>query len=288
MKEILSQFIGKELSIDLGLAFQYLLDYNSRIELLKIEKSFDQFKDLKSKSAEFQIVSANGEHIISNYNKLEFNLPKDSVISMDLSGFMSSEDGLCSYGAKSFAKTLLAYKNIDGVIGAKINIDSGGGEGMAGHIIHNAIKEFNKPVVSFVYNAGSAAYMAASASKEIIAANLNSRVGSIGALIQLSQSFIDEFAKDIVEIYSDLSTDKNKEFRELLKGNTEPVREMLNQSVEIFQKMVTDNRILKLDAKGSLRGGMFFAEDAKKRGLIDSIGNNEFAIERIKKYSKYK
>jgi len=159
---------------------------------------------------------------------------------------------------------------------------------MAGHIIHNAIKEFGKPVISYVYNAGSAAYMAASASKEIVAANVNARVGSIGALIQVSQSFIDEFSKDILEVYSDLSTDKNKEFRELLKGNTEPIREMLNQSVEIFQKMVTDNRILKLDAKGSLRGGMFFAEDAKKRGLIDSIGNNEFALEGIKKYSKYK
>lgn len=287
LKEILSQFIGKELSIDEGLAFQYLLDYNSKLELLKIERSFDVFKSLKSASEEIIVFSSN-EQSVTNFNKLNLNVPKDSVISMDVTGFMSSEDGLCSSGAKSFSKALLAYKNVDNVIGAKINFDSGGGEGMAGHIIYDAIKEFGKPVIAYVYNAGSAAYLAASASKEIIAANENSRVGSIGALISLSKKFIETYANDVIEVYSDLSSDKNKEFRSLLAGDDTHLKEMLNKSVEIFQAKVKANRSLGKDPEGSLRGGMFFANDAKKRGLIDFIGNNEFALSRVEQYKNTK
>lgn len=288
MKELLSHFLGKELCIDDALAFQYLLDYHSRYELLKVERSLDVFKELKSASELITVQSLNGEQEITNFSKLNFNLPKDSVITLEVNGFMASEDGLCSYGAKSFAKALLAYKNIDNVIGAKINFDSGGGEGMAGHIIYDAIKEFGKPVVAYVYNAGSAAYLAASACKEIVAANENSRVGSIGALISLSKKFIDQYASDVVEIYSDYSSEKNKEFRSLLKGDDGPIKEMLNKSVEIFHSKVKKNRELKKDPEGSMSGGMFFAEDAKKRGLIDFIGNNEFALSRVHQYKKNK
>jgi len=37
-----------------------------------------------------------------------------------------------------------------------------------------------------------------------------------------------------------------------------------------------------------MSGGMFFAEDGKKRGLIDFIGNNEFALSRVHQYKKNK
>lgn len=287
MKDLLSHFIGKELAIDEGLALQYLLDYQSRYEMLKIERSLDVFRPLKSAS-ETIIVHSNGLQEVTNFSKLNFNLPKDSVISMDVSGFMSSEDGLCSYGAKSFAKALLAYKNVDNVIGAKINFDSGGGEAMAGHIIYDAIKEFQKPVIAYVYNAGSAAYLAAVAAKEIVAANENAKVGSIGAYISISKKFLELYGSEIVDIYSDLSSDKNKEIRSLLNGDETPIKEMLNRSVEIFQSKVKKNRPLKKDPEGSMSGGMFFANDAKSRGLIDFIGNNEFALSRVHQYKKMK
>jgi len=288
LKELLSHFIGKELHIDDVYGFQYLLDYNKRFELSKVESSLDVFKELKSASEKIEIISLSGTHAISNFSKLNFDLPKDSVISLDVSGFMSSEDGLCSYGAKSISKALLAYKNIDNVSGAVINFDSGGGEGMAGHIIHNAIKEFGKPVISYVYNAGSAAYLSASAAKEIVAANDNSRVGSIGALISISKKFIEQYGADMVDIYSNLSPDKNKEFNELLKGNDAPMKAMLDKSVQIFQDKVRSNRMLKKDPEGSLKGGMFFTDEAKKRGLIDFVGSQEFALSRVHVYKKTK
>lgn len=287
MKDLLSQFLGKELAVDELLAFQYLLDYNGRYDLLKIDRSLDVFKDLKSASELITVHSA-GNYEITNFSKLNFNLPTDSIIELHLNGFMSSDDGLCSYGAKSFAKALLAYKNQDNVIGAVIHIDSGGGEGMAGHIIHGAIKEFGKPVVAYVLNAGSAAYLAASGAVEIVAANENTKVGSIGAYVSISKKFLEMYGAEIMEIYSDYSNEKNKEIRALLKGDDGPIKEMLNRSVEIFHDVVRKNRTLKKDPEGTLKGGMYFAKEAKQRGLIDHIGSHSFALSRVQEYRKMK
>lgn len=288
MKELLLQFAHKELHIDELLAFQYLVDYNSRYEIFREERNTNVFRDLKSASEKITIHCGNGEQVISDFSKLNHDLPSNSIITLDVNGFMASEDTLCSYGIKSLSNALLAYKNNSNVIGAKLNFDSGGGEAMSGYILHDAIAEFKKPVIAYVYNAGSAAYLAASRAKEIVAANENSKVGSIGAYISLVKSFIEKYGNDIIDIYSDYSPDKNKEFNSLLKNDHGPLKEMLNKSVEIFHSKVKNNRALGKDPEGTLKGGMFFAAEGKKRGLVDFIGDNEFALSRVRQYSKTK
>lgn len=286
MRDTLKYFIGKELFIDEYAALEYLLQYEQRLELLRDQGNGNAFRDAKEQSAQMTIIAGDGTLSITNFNKLPQNPQRDSIISFSVNDFMQSNDGLCSVGMKTMSDVLLSYKNDPNVIGAKVNFDTGGGEGMSGHILHNAFKEFGKPVIAYVYNAGSAGYLAASGATEIVAANENSRVGSIGALVSISKKMLDEYANNIVEIYSDSSSDKNKEFRALLKGDSDPLKEMLNKSVQVFHNVVKSNRMLKVDPEGSLRGGMFFAKDAIKRGLVDHIGNNDFAISRVKKYSK--
>lgn len=286
MRDTLKYFIGKELFIDEYAALEYLLQYEQRLELLRDQGNGSAFRDAKEQSAQMTIIAGDGTLSITNFNKLPQNPQRDSIISFSVNDFMQSNDGLCSVGMKTMSDVLLSYKNDPNVIGAKVNFDTGGGEGMSGHILHNAFKEFGKPVIAYVYNAGSAGYLAASGATEIVAANENSRVGSIGALVSISKKMLDEYANNIVEIYSDSSSDKNKEFRALLKGDSDPLKEMLNKSVQVFHNVVKSNRMLKVDPEGSLRGGMFFAKDAIKRGLVDHIGNNDFAISRVKKYSK--
>lgn len=286
MRDTLKYFIGKELFIDEYAALEYLLQYEQRLELLRDQVNGSAFRDAKEQSAQMTIIAGDGTLLITNFNKLPQNPQRDSIISFSVNDFMQSNDGLCSVGMKTMSDALLSYKNDPNVIGAKVNFDTGGGEGMSGHILHNAFKEFGKPVIAYVYNAGSAGYLAASGATEIVAANENSRVGSIGALVSISKKMLDEYANNIVEIYSDSSSDKNKEFRALLKGDSDPIKEMLNKSVQVFHNVVKSNRMLKNDPEGSLRGGMFFAKDAIKRGLVDHIGNNDFALSRVKKYSK--
>ncbi|NOT37210.1 MAG: hypothetical protein HOP11_07510, partial [Saprospiraceae bacterium] len=57
---------------------------------------------------------------------------------------------------------------------------------------------------------------------------------------------------------------------------------------EILQNKVIKNRILGKDSDGTLKGGMLYALDAKKRGLVDFIGSNEFALSRVFQYAKNK
>ncbi|MBK9258168.1 MAG: hypothetical protein IPM42_22235 [Saprospiraceae bacterium] len=63
-------------------------------------------------------------------------------------------------GRSGTCKQLTFYRDNPNIEGAILEVNSGGGEAMAGQIMFNAIRDFKKPVVAYVHNAGSAAYMA--------------------------------------------------------------------------------------------------------------------------------
>lgn len=286
MKSILNFFIGKQLSIDEFMAFDYLLDYSKKLELYATNK--DIFNQAYEKSSQLEIISSDVVEV-TNFKKLNLSVPQDSIISLSVSGFMSSEDGLCSAGIKSVSNALLSYKNVSNVLGAKINFDTGGGETMAGHILHSAIKEFGKPTIAHVINAGSAGYMGACACTEIVLANEAAGVGSIGSYISMSKKFVEVYGQEIIDLYSRLSDDKNGEFRALLKGDNQPMLDLLDRNVLLFHSLVKANRPMKdSTTEKALKGGMFQNRTAIKLGLADFIGNNEFALTRINNYKKNK
>ena len=274
------------MSIDEFMAFDYLLDYSKKLELYATNK--DIFQQTYEKSSQLEIISSDVVEV-SNFRKLILSVPQDSIISLSVSGFMSSEDGLCSTGMKTVSNALLAYKNVSNVIGAKINFDTGGGETMSGHILHSAIKEFGKPTIAHVINAGSAGYMGACACSEIVLANEAAGVGSIGSYISMSKKFVEVYGQEIIDLYSRLSDDKNGEFRAMLKGDNQPMLDLLDRNVLLFHSLVKSNRPMKdHSADKALKGGMFQNRTAIKLGLADIIGNNEFAISRLNNYKKKK
>jgi len=286
LKNVLDFFIGKQLSIDEFMAFDYLLDYSKKMELYATNK--DIFITAYEKSNQLEIISSDVVEV-SNFRKLNLSVPQDSIISLSVSGFMSSEDGLCSTGMKTVSNALLAYKNVSNVIGAKINFDTGGGETMSGHILHSAIKEFGKPTIAHVINAGSAGYMGACACTEIVLANEAAGVGSIGSYISMSKKFVEVYGQEIIDLYSRLSDDKNGEFRAMLKGDNQPMLDLLDRNVLLFHSLVKSNRPMKDHSTDkALKGGMFQNRTAIKLGLADFIGNNEFAISRLNNYKKNK
>lgn len=65
-------------------------------------------------------------------------------------------------------------------------------------------------------------------------------------------------------------------------------REELNPLAQRFQDEVASKRGEKLDksVEGILSGRMFYAEDALKYGLIDSIGDKQYAINRARELSR--
>ena len=54
--------------------------------------------------------------------------------------------------------------------------------------------------------------------------------------------------------------------------------------VDIFHNIVKSERGSINDK--ALKGNMFFADEAKKMGLADSIGNFEYAVKRLQSYIK--
>lgn len=283
LERAINLLIGKELAIDPIIGLGYLSRFAYAIETGS--RTFE-----KAKTAEYILpdqarVVETGNLYDMKDDKLT-SLPKGSIVKLFLNDYMSVEGGLCQMGVQELANNLLFYKDNPNIEGAILEVNSGGGEAMAGQIMYNAIKDFKKPVVAYVHMAGSAAYLAISGVKEIITSGELSRVGSIGALVSLDKKFVSAYKERFEDIYSDLSSDKNSGFRAYMEtGDPSGIKSMLNESVTAFHTIVESNRNIKKKDE-TLRGGMFQARDAKNRGLIDMIGTEELAVKRLKNYFK--
>lgn len=227
---------------------------------------------------------------VQNLDNRQSVLP-GSIAVLKLAGVMRSQDGLSSYGADTVTGWLRsAYNNpnIDGVI---IETETGGGEAMAGTKIDNVISERNKPVIGFAHMAASAGYRALSNADEIIGAGTASQFGSIGVMIALNKKRIEDTKASMDFIYGDATPNKNGADRALMNGDLGPMKEYINNMTAEFHQQVIKARDLqgRADIKETLSGSMFGAMDAKKRGLIDMVGNMQTAVKRVRALkSKYK
>lgn len=281
LEKAITLLYGKQLCIDPVIGLGYLSRFAQAIE--SGDKAF-------SKNNKIEYIPQSGERIVTTGNLVTMkdsrvdSLQKGTIIKLYLNDYMAVDGDLCSMGVQELADNLLYYRDNPNVSGAIIEVNSGGGEAMAGQIMFNAIRDFKKPVVAYVHNAGSAAFMAIAGVKEIVASGPLSKLGSIGSYISFDKKFIEFYKSRFEDIYSDLSDDKNSAIRNYIEtGDKSGIKSMLNESVEAFQKLVTDNRDIK-KKDTTLRGGMFSANEAKARGLADIVGTEVLAIKRLKNY----
>lgn len=213
-------------------------------------------------------------------------IPKGSIAVIKNMGVMLTDGGLCSSGVRDIVAQLdeaKANTNISGVI---LHTSSGGGEALAGQILNTAVKGFSKskPIVAYAEMIGSSAYLGAMGSREIVMSSKLSQAGSIGAMVEISKTMLEQMKNDSLSIYPDASSEKNGEHRALLAGDTQPLKDKLAKMVDIFHNIVKSERG-SINEK-ALKGNMFFADEAKKMGLADSIGNFEYAVKRLQSYIK--
>lgn len=229
-----------------------------------------------------------------NDSKLIYNAqltPANSIAVLKLSGAMRVNDGLSSSGVESLVRDFRAAYQNPNISSIILEINSGGGEATAGAMMKNVIQERNKPVISYAWMAGSAAYLAASATDEIIAATEGAQFGSIGVLFSLDKKFLEYYTENNMDIYASKSPDKNAAFRAAQEGDFSKYVQMADQHAAVFQKEVQSMRPLKgseSKIQSTLNGAMFFAEDAKSRGLVDNIGNFNLALLRAQRWAKKK
>jgi len=218
--------------------------------------------------------------------------PKGSIAKLNIRGVMMLEGGASSYGIADQIEWLnRAYEspNIQAVL---IEFESGGGEARAGDLLATTISERNKPVIAYVNRtAGSAAYNAAAATDEIILSSMSASVGSIGVFLSVDKKMIEKYKETMLDIYSDATPGKNRDFRAALDGDFSGLKSRVTTLTDQFHQFVKDNRNLtgdRQDVKETLEGDMFSGTDATRRGLADLIGNMTMVSKRMKFHVKNK
>lgn len=206
------------------------------------------------------------------YNISDTDIPKGSLGHLRLNGVMRMEDGLSSNGVRTLANELTQLENNPNVSGVILEINSGGGESLAGNYLHSIIKDFSKPVAVWGHFVGSAALNAAVAADKVYLSSKGAEMGSIGTMVTIDKQYLKEYKEYYKEVYSSLSPDKNKDWRELLDGKENTLIKSIDKNASAFQDNVKTSRSINPDLEEStLKGAMFIAEDAIERGLSDGI-----------------
>ncbi len=166
-----------------------------------------------------------------------------------------------------------------------LEVDSYGGQPVAGEEIANALKNADKPTIALIRGAGtSAAYWAATGA-DIIMASKNSDVGGIG----VTMSYLDNVRQNQTNglTYNNLSAGKYKDYGIPDKVLTLEEKRLFQRDLDImhrnFIQAVAENRELDIKAVERLAdGSTVLGEMALKDGLIDQIGG----MSDIKQYIK--
>ncbi|MRX40589.1 hypothetical protein GJU43_14975 [Flavobacterium sp. LC2016-23] len=213
----------------------------------------------------------------------------DYVLVMDLKNPIYKYSQECGpQGTKSKMNILSRYQNDPFCKGVVLDIDSGGGQVSGTPEFYDFIREYSKPVVAYTDGLMcSAAYYIGSAADHVIANKRADHIGSIGTMIY----FIDftgwyekEGAKVITQ-YATKSTDKNKDYEELIKGNPEPY--IKNQLDPITEDFINDIKKVRSTINEEVfTGKTYSATDSVTMGLVDEIGTLQTAIDKVFELAK--
>lgn len=218
---------------------------------------------------------------------------KVAVVSM-IGPIMKYGD-MCTYGADEIVNALDRANNNPNVKGIVFYIDGPGGSTAAIAPFTSFAARKKKPVVVLADSAYSLHYWTAVSVGDHIMAdnNIQSGFGSVGVYISFADAkkYYEDKGIKIHEIYADQSEHKNEAFRLALEGEYDKIKkEMLNPLAQKFQEGVKAARgsKLKADAEGVLTGKTFYAEEALKLGMIDSIGDMGKAIQMVNALAEIK
>ncbi|OIN56792.1 S49 family peptidase [Arsenicibacter rosenii] len=214
-------------------------------------------------------------------------LPEGSILILDVRGPIMKESNCCTIGTEEYAQLIRKAYAHPAIIGGIALVDTPGGQLNGTPTLYDAVRDPAKPFVT-VINEGmacSAGVWAFCGSDYIYATQKTDQVGSIGVFVrlrdntkQLEQDGIKEIA-----VYSTLSPDKNKPYKDALKGDTKLLEEDLDYAATMFREAVTEGRGERLNLKAGdpFTGKVFYAAKAIELGLIDGFGNLDTAIAKV-------
>ncbi|MEL6140764.1 MAG: S49 family peptidase, partial [Bacteroidota bacterium] len=169
--------------------------------------------------------------------------------------------------------------NIKGIL---FEVNTGGGEVTAGQMVAASVQSRNKPLLTFAHMAASGGIMATMHSDEVMASSQMAQFGSVGVMYTIPTWMYRYYSGYYKDLYSTLSHNKNRGGREFERdGSVQAWIDELDELAQAFQEEVKNARPLRGDVSHTLSGEMFRANEAKDRGLIDSIGTYQQAFNRL-------
>lgn len=225
--------------------------------------------------------------IATRYSIDDPELPEGSILILDVRGPIMKESSCCTVGTEEYAQLIRQAYAHPAIIGCVALVDTPGGQLNGTPTLYDAVRDPAKPFVT-VINEGmacSAGVWAFCGSDYIYATQKTDQVGSIGVFVrlrdntkQLEQDGIKEIA-----VYSTLSPDKNKPYKDALEGKTKLLEEDLDYAATMFREAVTEGRGERLNLKAGdpFTGKVFYAAKAIELGLIDGFGNLDTAIAKV-------
>ena len=212
-------------------------------------------------------------------------VPSGSIHYLKIEGALTPEDQMCGpMGMDSMLNRLIEADANEQITGHLLDFYTPGGTVSRTAQLADTIAKLSKPVVAHVEMAASAGMWLAAACDRIVLNSPTAHVGSIGVLTSFWDftKYIEEDMKgEYHEILATLSTEKNKDFRELMKGNYDRWREneldVVNASFHAWMKMMRPLG----DDEDILRGKMYRGEAAIAAGLADEIGDRSRCLEII-------
>ncbi len=213
-------------------------------------------------------------------------LPNGSVAIIDLYGVMLREDDWCTNGTESLSEYIYELADSPKIKGILIKTNSGGGAADSIAPLEQAITyaKAKKPVLAVGPLMASAAYWTACACDEIWLTESTGQVGSVGVMfsVQDVRPMWEAEGVKFHDVFADQSSEKNKAYLEVLKGNYTEIKEgTLNKMADEFIGAVKAARPDLGSDEKILQGKMYLAADALANGMIDRIGTQREAIAHI-------
>jgi len=191
-------------------------------------------------------------------------------------------------GTKSKATALYQLEKDPSCVGIVFDFDSGGGQVSGTAEFYDIIKSFSKPIVAYTDGSlCSAAYYIAAATQHIVANHRAEYIGSIGTMIHFvnMDGVYEKKGAKIITAYASKSTDKNRDFGNLLQGN--PDSYIKNELDPITDTFIADMKAVRPAlSEDVFTGKTYSPKEALAKGLIDEIGTLKTAINKVFELSK--
>ncbi len=188
--------------------------------------------------------------------------------------------------SEDVTKQLAVAKRLPFIRGILLRIDSPGGDAYDSEEIRVEVERLakDKPVVAHIARIGaSGAYLAALAANEVVASKW-SVVGSIGVIVMRPNvtSLIDKLGIDVVVRKTGEFKDLGSPFRVPTPEDELKEGELIGELYRDFMDVVAKSRGLDESAVQAVATGeVFTGRRACELGLVDSVGDEQAAIERL-------